>query len=399
MTKLPFCPFLMIPLVAAACNDGPATITISTVREPAAIAFRDGLAGTWQVPAPIATGSYEIEVNGPYMVSVVCSALDGFLINTRQIARTPDDSRELDLECLDYPMSTVDITGTVVQPGVINFADLYAGSETPSWDLIMSSPTGTFDLIGVSANRILLRRDLEVTSGGLNLSTIDIDANGVPLVPAALTVPNAATGEGFYAVVTLSTPGSKRASVHDGSLASTKIAPTSLLSADVRQTAEVFAWQDDSSRSVRRDFRADDPTAFTLPEPLGALQFETTGGNFIATWSTLPEHDKLVVTVNGEDTSRNNARGHELELSKSFMDAAGGTSATLDTDFPGYQPAWRIDFGGEYLRQVQAVRERDGERASSEHAKLMNREPPMPGQLARPRALPQAALAKLRLAR
>jgi hypothetical protein len=396
MSKLPFFPFLMIPLTAAACSDDPASITISTMRAPEAIAFRDGLDGAWQVPTPTSTGEYEIVVNGPYMVSVVCSVRYVFP-TTLQIARTPDDPRELDLECAEIPEDTADVTANVVQPGTIGLGDSYVFSDTPDWDLTMSSPAGTFDLIGVSEDRIMLRRDLAVTSGAVDLGTIDIDTEGVPLVPTALTVSNAATGEMIEAVVLVSTPRNASGYVHQGSPASAKIAPTSFLSADVRQTVKVVGWQDDGSRSVRRDFRAGDATAFTLPEPLGKTQCETTSGEFVATWSTLPEHDKLIVWVYGEQAD-GKTHDHELELSKSFMGAAGKTSATLDIGFPGYLPAWQIDFGREYLCQVQVVRERDGEQATSS-SRLMRSEPPQQVQGRQPRSLPRTATGKLRLAR
>ncbi len=374
MSKLPLFSLLTIPLTTAACGDDPTPITISTEREPMAIAIRDGLDGEWQVPTPTATGSYKLDVTGPYIVSVVCSAGDGFLITTRQIARTPEDGRELDLSCTEIPKITADVTAKVVQPGSISLGDVHASSNTASWDLEIGSEAGTFDLIGASADRVLLRRNVAV-SGMVDLGTIDIDQQGVALVPAALTVSNAATGETLEAQVTISTPTTETGHVYLGAPAGAKVAPVELLTGDVRQSVTMIGWADDGNRIVRRDFRAGDPAAFTLPAPLAPVQFDTAGGELVATWSTLPEHDKIIVSVAGS-LADGKAREHEIELSQHFVAETGATRATLDTDLPGYLPAWKLDFAREYLRQVQVVRERTGEHASSNSFKLVNAQQP-----------------------
>jgi hypothetical protein len=391
MQRLPFFSFVIASLTAAACTDESASIKISTAREPASIAFRDGQGGEWQVPTAKAAGSYEITVHGPYVVSVVCSAGDGATVSTRQIARTPDDSRELELACEELPQVSSEIKGQVVQPGAISIGGLFASSNTPDWELDMGLPAGTFDLIGVSDNRIMVRRDLAV-SGTVDLQTIDIDAQGTALVPAALTTANAATGETIQAMVMVTTPKNELGLVHLGAPASAKAAPAAFVTGDIRQTVTMMGIKGDDSRSVRRDFRAGDPTAFTLPEPLGQVELKTTEGQLVATWSTLPEHDKLVVTVTGE-LADGKTRSHELELSQRYMDATDATSATLATDLPGYQAAWKLDLTREHLREVQAVRVRDGEQATSGTSKLISAQP-LQAQLA-----PRPALERLRLAR
>ncbi len=390
MQKLSIFSLLTIPLAAAACDDDPTPITISTVREPMAIAIRDGLDGAWQVPTATATGSYKLDVTGPYMVSVVCSAGDGFLVRTRQIARTPEDGRELDLECAEIPKITADVKGKVVQPGAITLGGGTAFSDTPDWDLQIGSEAGTFDLIGVSEDRIMVRRDVAI-SGTVDLGAIDIDQQGMALAPVALTVSNGASGEEIEAQVAISTPTTESALVHLGSPASAKIAPDGILSAEVRQSVTIVGWQEDASRMIRRDFRADNATAFALPEPLAPISFDTAGGKLVATWTRLPEHDKVIVSVAGE-LADGKAREHELELSQHFIAATGATSATLDTELPGYLPAWRPDLSREYLRQVQVVRERTGELASSNTATLVNAEQPLQAQ-------PRPALLTRRLAR
>ena len=171
-----------------------------------------------------------------------------------------------------------------------------------------------------------------------------------------------------------------------------KIAPTSFLSGDLRQEVTIIGRKGEGSRSVTRDFRAGDASAFTLPEALKPAQFETASGELVATWDALPEHDKIVLAVYGERTD-NTARKHELELSQRFVAATGMTSATLETDLPGYDAAWKADLGREYLRELGVVRARDGETAESYLSKVVNAQQQGQAQ-ARARALPRTAIEK-----
>jgi hypothetical protein len=394
MSKLHFLSLCALPL-AVACDDGPASITVSTGRAPEAIAFRDGLDGEWQVLTPTAAGSYTLEANGPYVVSVVCDVA-GLYITTRQIARTPDDDRALDLKCPTLPMVTSSVVGTVVQPGYLNLGGILDFSDTPDWDITFASPAGTFDLIGVSSDRIAIRRDLAI-AGTVDLGTINLDQEGVRLVPSALTVANKLAAETIEAQVLVTTPGAEQGIVHLGSPASAKVAPSEILNERVRQSVTMVAWGDDQSRSVRRDFHAGDPTAFTLPEPLGAVQFETATGELVSTWSTLPAHDKIVLSVYG-NLANGTGREHELELSRHFADATGATSATLDTDFPGAQAAWRLDFAREYQREIRVIRDHEGAHFESDAFTTVNADPEA-RSASRTRGLPRTSPGKQRLAR
>lgn len=371
MHKLPIFSLILIPLTAAACHgDDPTSITISTVRAPEAIAYRDGIDGSWQALTPTTTGSYKLDVTGPYMVSVVCSAGNGSMISTRQIARTPEDGTELDLECAGLPQVTSGVTGKMVQPGAVSVGDVYASSATPDWDIDLALPAGTFDLLGITSDRIMIKRDLAV-SGTLDLGTLDVAQQGVALVPVALSASNAAAGETVEAEVLVSTPRSDFGWVHVGSPSTAKVAPTSFLTGDLRQSVALTASQGDNTRLLRRELRTGEPTAFALPDALGPVQFASAGGKLVATPSTLPDHDKIILSVTGSQAD-NNVREQAIELSQSFMAATGATSITVDTALPGYQPAWRLDLAREYLRELQVVRERDGLHAESATTKLVN---------------------------
>lgn len=408
MSRLRLLSLSTVSLAAGACTGdlppsdaGPASIKVSTVRAPVAIAFRDGVDGEWQTPAPTATGSYELEVNGPYVVSVVCSAGDDFIIATRQLARTPDDERDLDMECTELPLSDSTVTGKMVQPGEVSIGGALGSSTTPDWPLDFILPPGTYDLISTSRDRIAIRRDLAV-SGSVDVGTIDLAQQGTPLVPVALTTADKGVAESIYAEVVLSTPRSDSGYVYGGSPATARVAPGELLSTDVKQLVTMVGWDGDQSRSVRRAFHPGDPTAFTLPPGLPPVQFLAASGKINAAWSALPEHDKVHLRVVGSLPALPPAGGTvsrtlELELSQRFLAATGATEATLDTDLPGYQAGWRPDLAREYLRELTIERERDGERTLSSTSKLVNAQ--SGSEAARHRALPRSALAKSRRAR
>ena len=100
----------------------------------------------------------------------------------------------------------------------------------------------------------------------------------------------------------------------------------------------------------------------------------TASGDLVATWTTLPEHDQLLLAVHGT-TADGKTRELELELSQRFAAATGATSATLDTDLPGHQAAWRPDFSREHLRELSVVRDREGVHTASSISKLVNAQP------------------------
>lgn len=364
---------LLLPVTAAACGDEMSTISISTAVAPEAIAYRDGLDGAWRTPTPSATGAYEVDVAGPYMVTVVCSAGGGALVTTRQIARTPEDGRALTLECAEPPAATSEVKATVAQAGAVAIGAARVASETPGWALDVQLPAGTFDLIGVTADKITLRRDVAV-SGTVDLGSLDLEAAGAELAPAALSAANAAAGEEVLAQVAVTTPRTSAGLVYAGDPAGALIAPTSILTADARQSVTLSAAKDDATRTatrlVRRDFHAGDAAAFTLPEPLGAAQLDAASGKLAATWTALPAHDRVLLSLIGSQAD-GKAREHTLELSQSFLAATGATGAALEADLPGYQAAWRLDLTREHRRSLTAVRDHDGEHDESALSELV----------------------------
>lgn len=377
MSLLPLrapCSLLLLPLsisVGAACDDGPSGppvgITVSTVRTPELIAFRDGPDADWQAPAATVPGTYVFDVHGPYVVTVVCD--DGVRVGTRQIARTPDDEHELDMPCGQPLSNPITVSGTMVQPGAVALGRQDVTSDAPGWPIRLTTTPAPHDLIATSQDRIAIRRD-QVFAADVTDLAIDLTQEGAALEPVAFTAPDASTAEEVFALVDMGTTSTPFARVYFGTAAGAKVAPAAIQRETDRQDATLFAVQGDSSRSTMRRYRASDPTAFALPEPLAA-QLQSAGGEVVATWSALPAHDRLVLSAFGSSPG-NPTRYHELELSARFLAATGDTRAALESELPGYLPAWRIDLAKEHLIAVTAYRREAEEHRTSGLSRIQN---------------------------
>src|SRR5262249_46380816 len=95
---------------------------------------------------------------------------------------------------------------------------------------------------------------------------------------------------------------------------------------------------------VRSPYKIGDPTAFAMPAPLGPVQFAVTGNNLAATWSTLPDYDTLELFALAFSADGSQTWFDDREVSHRYIDATSAANTTLDTDIPGYLPAWRIDY-------------------------------------------------------
>lgn len=377
---------LFVLSLAAACGDEvtppsgtPSRITVSTETAPILIAFRDGLDAVWQTPAASATGVYAFDVHGPYIVTVVCE-IDG-LVMTAQIARTPDDDRELDMDCFQWNDAPFSVTGTMAQPGMIGFDNFLDFSDTPNWQFHLRAGPEPHDLLAIAGGRIVIRRGL-VFGADATIMDVDVAQEGVALAPASFTATNATAGEALDVVVELGTATTLWGLVYSGPPTSAKIIPSAVLNATDQQTVWMTARRGELARFVGRDHRAGDATAFALPDPMGAPQVSTAGDKVVGTWDTLPEGDMLYLVADGFATD-GIYRVHDLALSPRFMAETGATEAALDAELPGYLPAWRLDFSKEHTIRLAAMRKEAGEVRGSDLRRTIN----APVPRARPRGL------------
>jgi hypothetical protein len=160
--------------------------------------------------------------------------------------------------------------------------------------------------------------------------------------------------------------------VYRGPLETAKIAPDSALIATDKQTASVIATTDGGYRSLRRPFRANGTTAYTLPAPLTGVAWEQADGKLAVSWGALPAFDSFIVSMSGASTDPAKIHSHNLKLSPRFVEATGLTRAAIDTEIAGYKPAWKIDLAGEYSRELFVQRTANGETATNVVHELVN---------------------------
>jgi hypothetical protein len=376
---------------------GPGTaIVVETDVAPSLIAYRDGASG-WKVPKMIDVDTFELDVHGPYIVTVACDDGDG-AITTYQAARTLADDRELYLFCYGPLGTTHAVTGTMVQPGTVNASFYTDRSTTPSWTFDLAIEPGTTDVVAFDANQIVARRGVTVTGATQITPALDL-TQGATLVATPLTATNAAAGETINATINVTTANGTIARVFRGSAAATKVVPTSFLQVGDRQSAAVTASSAGSgTRTLRRStFRAGDPTDFTMPAALGAVTYTQAGADLRVSWSTLPAHDTVDVTLDSFTEDFTTFFYHVAEISPAYIAETGATSITLDTDIPGYRPEWRIDFTKEYFRSVAAIKFLTGASATSARSEIVNApESLVPAEARRSRAFERHLLARER---
>jgi hypothetical protein len=368
---------VLAPL-AAGCTDEPppepVLVTIKTGEPPALLAFRDQASSTWQAVATAGVSTFEVNVRGRYEVLIVCENVAPWpSVIVRQHARTPADQPLIRQQCNsisdpddgDGPVPDPEpfvVRGTMVQPGLLALgtsSDFGGSFELPtaagSFDLIMFSegPSGSYE-------QLAIRRGIAV-AGDTDLGSIDLAQEGVqPLVRTPLSATNLEPGETLGSMVMFQTSSSGIGLGQSGP--GMLLAPQGILQATDQQWAEISGYQSSSGeinrariRTVTREVHTGEPATVTLPESFGPVTFKMTADLLVATWSALPEHDRLWL---GSSTSEDDFElHHSLVLSPAFIEATGATSATLDLrDVPGFKSAWRHYLAHAWHRELSAGR-------------------------------------------
>ncbi|HWO23031.1 MAG TPA: hypothetical protein VNO30_30025 [Kofleriaceae bacterium] len=376
---------IFIPLLLSnsltACTDEPepqpepVTIAIAADKAPALVAFRDGLDGDWQTATMKTPTSFEAVVHGPYVISVACENLTTGEFTTRQVARTPEDEHDVKLECEPAAPSTHAITGHMMQAGRVQLGGASKTSQTADWDFALDVPSGTYDLMASTADRIALRRAIAIT-GDLEITApIDLAQEGKDLAAAAFTVTNAAANETLSAAVSLGKAGQKLAfDVYQGPIATAKIAPDSALVESDLQRAAVTATAGNERRTLSRSFRVGGTTAYTLPAPLTGMKWEQANGNLAVSWGAITEPASFTVDVSGASADGSKHQRHHLEISSRFAAETKITRATVDTSIAGYKPEWKIDLAREYTRTLTVERASNNELATNAVSEIANKQ-------------------------
>lgn len=352
----------------------PVTIAIASDNAPALVAFRDGLDGDWQTATMKTPTSFEAVVHGPYVISIACEDLATGNFSTRQVARTPEDARDVLLQCAAPAPSPHAVTGHMVQAGRVQLGGASDTSDTADWDFDLDVPSGTYDLMAKAADRIVLRRAIAIT-GDLELTQpIDVAQEGTALADAAFTVTNAATTETITASVSLGKADQASSfDVYQGSIATAKVVPDSALLETDAQRAAVTATAGNERRTLSRPFRVGGATAYTLPPPLTGMKWEQASGNLTVSWGAISEPASFTVDVSGASADGTKHQRHHLELSSRFVTETKITSATVDTSIAGYKPEWKIDLAREYTRALTVERASNNELATNAVSETVNK--------------------------
>ena len=347
----------------------PVTITIETGIVPSLVMFRDG-AGTWETPSATGTATFEAVVHGPYVVTTVCFS-DEFSTQTRlyQVSRTPDDDRVVRTVCDEPPAPRYHVTGTMKQAGSVNLGIF--GSDTGNaadWPFDITVGAGSYRPVGKTDTRVTVRPTLAVAGDTVLTPPIDLAQEGGDLVTVALSVPNAG-GETLYHGVSLD----RTSITSDSGIAAVKVVPDSVLAPADQQLVGVFSYVGSNmvpQRTMQRPFRASDSTVFMLPDPVGDIQCSTTP-RVSVTWSSVPAFDILELGATTPDTS---PRWHHYHTtSASYLTATGATSIAIETDLPGFDPAWGFDATQRFSCRLTASRAQpNGESDSARRQIEMN---------------------------
>jgi hypothetical protein len=342
-------------------------VFLSFAHPPAVVMLRDGVDGAWQsveIPPeptdrdPAIAATVRFEVNGPYMVTVVCEQSGSW--RTWQVARTPEDSRSLTAPC-DPPVREGAITGHMVHAGHVHVGAASVHSDVADWDVRLSAPLGVRDLIANTDAGMAVRRGLQLT-GALALDKpIDVVKEGTALIALGFVVENAKLDETLAAAVEITTVNSTTGRIYEGPLASVKIASDAALIESDTQSVSLEATRAGARRTLRRPFQLGDDTVYTLPPTMGEPQWSLDGDRLSVDMPELPEVDNVLVSAAGSTGEGTQLASYELDLSSAYLRTVQPTTAVIDIDIPGYEPEWKIDFTKNYSRQLQTHSIRDAE--------------------------------------
>src|SRR5262249_25415135 len=136
-----------------------------------------------------------------------------------------------------------------------------------------------------------------------------------------------------------------------GPLDAAKAVPDAALIATDSQSASVRAFTDTTFRALRRPFQVDN-TVYTLPPPLGPVKWKVVNGEIAMQWTTLPPFTRFAEFIGGSALFPLTPPSYLVDLSPRFIAATRIDRFQIDTDLPGFQPQWLVDFTDFYNRDL-----------------------------------------------
>lgn len=375
----------------------PTPVHIKSQIMPLLVAYRDGFDTAanpvaWtMVPA---STMVTFMAHSAYSVAVVCQ-LDANTVLTWESLRTvgEDLSDTVDEPTVETPCNTAPparhtASGTMVQQGFAHLDDADQQSTSASWNVNLLVGDGTFDLVATSdladatANKTLIRRDVTVSGANISLGTIDV-TSGAAQVPVdiALDSPpsddpkeSTETVSATVDVTTKNNSGPARVSHANYDLKNKEIKlfglPSAALMAGDEQTVTFTGFDQPkdttitTTRSFTRPFKVGDDVA-TGKEPTGLPSMISIPGwgfdknRLSVALPALPGLDTLTMETSGTSaTDPAKAVVYQIDITSSYFGATALARPVFDTDLPGYQAAWKLDFTKRYSRQITTQNDR-----------------------------------------
>ena len=280
--------------------------------------------GEWREPVDTGDG-YEISVRDDYELVAACATDTASEVGF--IAGLPSEGSTF-IPC--YPpfagSEPIQVTGTMKQPGRV-FIGAGASGETADWSFTINVAIGTQDLIALDDTRVAIRRDLEVL-GPTALDDIDLETEGVALVDRTFAVDLAADEQLSSAYLWFTS--NTGAYIPLGSSPSVKLPPQSVAGQFDARYMVLDAFAAASYRSAYITQAPGSPTSVEMLPRLEGIEFEAD----LVTWpGTLPGTEAELSIYGTSRTIHSSA-------SAGFL--AGKHELVIDTDIPGFDPAWRI---------------------------------------------------------
>lgn len=323
--------------------DGPNVVVVVA---PGAthLRYRDG-DGPWFEPRPLGDDAYELRVTTDYQVVIACGEAHDFRV--RIVATTFAEHDDESASCRSTPPDEiVSVTGQMVQPGTI-WMDERVTSPTGPWEFRLGVAPGVHDLIALSADRILIRRALDLTmDAALDPIDVDADVDGAGLVEVPLALADLTPQETIDAGVWVTT--AHGGAWIEGEGAVVRIPPPATLTRSDVVALSVAADTPTTSRTVATVLTGDEP-ALTLMPILTGVSFFQRGGGVAVTWGELPAHTALYMVAT-------DARGTEsVFATRGWLDATGATTLGVPADLPGLSVGWRVDPTRRNLRSLHVL--------------------------------------------
>lgn len=323
-----------------------AVISIHADAPPELVAVREGT-GAWRRATQVRPTEYTATVRGPYSVLGACAG------SIQVSSRTLSDTPTVNLYCQTPAPADITVSGTMAQPGTVALGLYGRSSTTPNWSYSLNVPAGEYDQVATSSDRLLLRKNLSLRAN-TTLPPLDLAA-ATPFSTVTFTPTNSFAGETQSVSTFLVGPRiDPQARIYRGALSGAKVAPSSLLSAEVRQEVSLRSESTVGSRYVMRStrypFQVGGTTSFTYWNPMAGIAFGLSNGVPMVSWTSRADMDALFYSVYGVSGS-----SYSMEVSRSYLSTSRTKRLVFDVaSAPGFRPEWVLPAQYEHSVSVQA---------------------------------------------